>query len=90
MSASSHTESSHCQGERPDVSQFIHLISHSIGGTPEFMTIFNLGIITVNRTGGTNVPFFIHHNCVLRCERKGVLQLRDKANPIKTRSRNTN
>ena len=59
MSASSHTESSYCQGGRPDVSQFIHLIRHSIGGTLKFMTIsenvfFNSGIITVNRTGGTN------------------------------------
>ena len=71
MSISSLTESSYCQGERPDVNQFIHLIRHSISGTPKFMTIsdnvfFHSGIITVYRTGGTNAHFFfILQNCVL-------------------------
>ena len=65
MSASSLTESSYCQGERPDVSQFIHLIRHSISGAPKFMTIsenvfFHSGIITVYRTGGTNALFFLY------------------------------
>ena len=65
MSASSLTESSYCQGERPDVNQFIHLIRHSISGTPKFMTIsenvfFHSGIITVYRTGGTNALFFLY------------------------------
>ena len=65
------------------------LIRHSISGTPKFMTISENVFFSFRHNyslqnwGHKCTIFFIPHNCVLWCERKGVL-------PIKTIIQNTN